>query len=112
MRRTTYATCAAAALAAATTLLSVQSAEAEGLGGSDGVRYTRSTVTIPASFGEPTYAAGVATCPEGWRSVGGGHTISGGEGRGIAAGMKLRYRKWVARAWQVDSADTSLTTYA
>ena len=112
MRRSTYATYAVAALAATTTLLSVQSAEAEGLGGSDGVRYTRSTVTIPASTGQPTVARGVATCPEGWYSFGGGHTISGGAGRGIAAGMKLRYRKWYAEAWQANSAATSLTTYA
>jgi hypothetical protein len=112
MRRSTYANYAAAALVATTTLLPVHSADAEGLGGSDGVRYTRSTVTIPASTGEPTSARGVATCPEGWRSVGGGHTISGGAGRGIAAGMKLNDRKWYAQAWQVDSAATTLTTYA
>jgi hypothetical protein len=109
MRRTTYA---AAALAATTTLLSVQSADAEGLGGSDGVRYIRSTVSIPASTGEPTEVRGVATCPEGWQAVGGGHTIPGGEGRGIAAGMKLNNRQWFARAWQANSAATSLTTYA
>ena len=105
-------TCAAAALATATALLSVQSADAEGLGGSDGVRYARSSVTIPATTGEPTVASAVATCPRGWMSVGGGHTIRGGAGRGIAAGMKLSHRKWYAKAWQVDSADTSLTTYA
>ena len=105
-------TCAAAALATATALLSVQSADAEGLGGSHGVRYARSTVTIPATTGEPTVASAVATCPRGWMSVGGGHTIRAGAGRGIAAGMKLSHRKWSAKAWQGDSADTSLTTYA
>jgi hypothetical protein len=112
MRRTAYATCAAATLAAASTLLPVQPAAAEGLGGSNGVRYVRSTVTIPASTGEPTSARGVATCPKGWRSVGGGHTIRDGKGRGIAAGMKLSDRKWYSQAWQVTSAATTLTTYA
>jgi hypothetical protein len=112
MRRSTYATYAAAALVATTTLLPVHSADAEGLGGSDGVRYTRSTVTIPASTGVPTSARGVATCPKGWGAFGGGHTISGGAGRGIAAGMKLTHRQWYAQAWQVDSAATTLTTYA
>ncbi|MFL6136143.1 MAG: hypothetical protein ACJ72A_25280 [Nocardioidaceae bacterium] len=111
MRRSTYATFVAAALAA-TTLLSVQSAEAEGLGGSGGVRYTRSTVTIPASTGEPTSARAVATCPKGWWAVGGGQSISGGAGRGIAAGMQLTNRKWYAEAWQANHAATSLTTYA
>ena len=109
MRRTTYV---AAALTATTTLLSVQPAAAEGLGGSGGVRYTRSTATIPASTGEPSKVRAVATCPEGWKSVGGGHTIRGGEGRGIAAGLKLDNRRWHAEAWQVDSAASSLTTYA
>jgi hypothetical protein len=108
MRRTTYA----AALAAAAALLPVQSAQAEGLGGSGGVRYTRSTVTIPASTGEPTVTRGVATCPEGWTSVGGGHTMSGGADRGIAAGMKLDNRRWYAQAWQRNRAATTLTTYA
>lgn len=112
MRRSTYAIFAAAALAATTTLLSVQSAEAEGLGGSDGVRYTRSTVTIPASTGEPTSARAVATCPKGWWAVGGGHSISRGAGRAIAAGMQLTNRKWYAEAWQAKNAATSLTTYA
>jgi hypothetical protein len=112
MRRSTYATYAAAAVAVTTSVLPVQSAEAESLGGSDGVRYTRSTATIPASAGEPTEVRGAATCPEGWGAFGGGHTITGGAGRGIAAGMKLTHRKWYAQAWQVDSAATSLTTYA
>ena len=113
MSRSAYATCAAAVLAAATTLLPVQPASAEGLGGSNGVRYVRSTVTIPASTtGEPTSARGVATCPEGWSSVGGGHTIRDGKGRGIAAGMKFHDRKWYTQAWQVDSPATTLTTYA
>lgn len=115
MTRITHAAtalAATAALAATTTLLSVQSADAEGLGGANGVRYVRSTVTIPASMGEPTEAHGVATCPKGWRSVGGGQTIRGGEGRGIAAGMKFHNRQWYAQAWQVDSPATSLTTYA
>jgi hypothetical protein len=109
MRRTTYA---AAALAATTTLLAVQSAQAEGLGGVDGVRYTRSTVTIPAATGEPTRARGAATCPEGWGAFGGGHTIRAGVGRGIAVGMKSTHRQWSAEAWQANSAATSLTTYA
>jgi hypothetical protein len=109
MKRTT---CAAAALAAATALLPVHSAVAEGLGGSDGVRYTRSTVTIPAGNVDPADARGVATCGRGWKAVGGGHTIRGGQGRGIAAGSKLNDRQWFARAWQVSSAATSLTTYA
>jgi len=115
MTRITHAAtalAATAALAATTTLLSVQSADAEGLGGANGVRYVRSTVTIPASMGEPTEAHGAATCPKGWRSVGGGQTIRGGEGRGIAAGMKFHNRQWYAQAWQVDSPATSLTTYA
>jgi hypothetical protein len=87
-------------------------AQADGLGGADGVRYTRSTVTVPAGTGEPTHARGVATCQEGWEAVGGGHTIRGGEGRGIAVGMKFTHRQWYAEAWQVNSAATSLTTYA
>jgi hypothetical protein len=113
VRRTTYAACATtAALAVTASVLTMQPAQAEGLGGSDGVRYTRSTVTIPASTGKPTSARAVATCPEGWKAVGGGHTISRGEGRGIAAGMKLSGRQWYAQAWQSNSAATSLTTYA
>jgi hypothetical protein len=86
-------------------------AGAEPLGGQDGVRYTRSIVTIPASTTEPTDVRGTATCPKGWQAVGGGHTIAAGPGRGIATGMKLDGRRWVARAWQLDSAETKLTTY-
>lgn len=109
MRRST---CAAAAIAATTTLLSVQPAQAEGLGGSDGVRYVRTTVTIPASTGVPTSARAVATCPEGWEAVGGGQTIPAGEGRGISTSMKLGKRQWNARAWQSHHAASTLTTYA
>ena len=112
MRRSAYAPCATVMLAAVTMLLPVQSAEAEGLGGADGVRYTRSTVTIPASTGEATSARAVATCPKGWWAVGGGQSISRGAGRGIAAGMQLTDRKWYAQAWQVDHAATRLTAYA
>src|SRR3954463_14913309 len=112
MRRSTYATFVAAALAATTTLLSVQSAEAEGLGGSGGVRYTRSTVTTPASTGEPTSARAVATCPKGWWAVGGGHSISRGAGREVAAGTPLASREGSAGARQDPIAATSLTTYA
>ena len=48
------------------------------------MRYKRSTVTIPGSSGQPTHARGVATCAKGWKAVGGGHTIRGGDERGIA----------------------------
>jgi hypothetical protein len=100
----------AAALALALTV-PLAPAGAEPLGGEDGVRYTRSAVTIPAGTGEPTDARGEATCPKGWEAVGGGHTIAAGPGRGIATGMKLDHRRWFARAWQVDSVATQLTTY-
>lgn len=113
MRRTAYAAyTSAAALAATTTLFFVPGAEAEGLGGSDGVRYVRTTATIPASSGAATSARAVATCPVGWEAVGGGHTIQTGKDRGISAGMKLGKRQWFARAWQADHAATTLTTYA
>ena len=109
MRRST---CVAAAIAAIATLFSAQSAQAEGLGGSDGVRYVRTTVTLPASTGAPTTARAVATCPVGWEAVGGGHTIDAGENRAISAGMKFGKRQWYARAWQSNHAATTLTTYA
>jgi hypothetical protein len=87
-------------------------AQAEGLGGADGVRYQRGTVTVPAGAGQPTHARGEVTCPKGWTAVGGGHTIRPGGDRGIAAGTKLGNRQWVAEAWQVDGGASTLTAYA
>lgn len=87
-------------------------AQAEGLGGADGVCYVRSTVTVPGGAGASTHAVGVATCANGWKAVGGGHVLGRRTGTGIAAGLKVADRRWSADAWRTGRADTTLTTYA
>jgi hypothetical protein len=109
--RPLHKTVVAGAAATLVTTLGIP-ADAEELGAADGVRYKRSTVTVPASNGQPTHVRGAATCAKGWTAVGGGHTIGGGAGRGIAVGMKVSKRGWSAEAWQADKAASTLTTYA
>jgi hypothetical protein len=85
---------------------------AENLGTSHGVRYVRSTVTLPASSGPATTAEARPKCPTGWKAISGGATIEPGANRAISTTTKGGKRYWYVNAWQTTNAPTELGVYS